>query len=60
MGIIMDGRKEYTTMDPMVAYRKALSTWAKWISKNMDPQKSRVFFRSPSLSHYNKFNKSVS
>ncbi|KAH9290335.1 hypothetical protein KI387_034452, partial [Taxus chinensis] len=54
---IMEGRKEYTSMDPMVAYRKALSTWAKWISENMDPKKSRVFFRSPSLSHYNRFNR---
>ncbi|CAI9091357.1 OLC1v1026366C1 [Oldenlandia corymbosa var. corymbosa] len=48
---IMEGSSVYTTMNPMVAYQKALTTWAKWIDLNIDPRRTRVFFRSMSPRH---------
>lgn len=51
--LIMDGSKLYTDMDPMLAYQKALMTWANWISANIDPKRSLVFFSTTSPPHYN-------
>ncbi|GLJ54299.1 hypothetical protein SUGI_1165040 [Cryptomeria japonica] len=50
--IVMEGNQSYTNMNPMVTYSKALTTWAQWVSSNLDPQ-TQVFFRSTSFSHYN-------
>lgn len=51
--LIMDGNKAYTDMDPMVAYKKALMAWSNWISANIDPKRSLVFFSTTSPKHYN-------
>lgn len=48
----IDGMK-YSTMDHMSAYGRALNTWAKWVDKNIDPQKTRVFFQGISALHLN-------
>ncbi|RAL48649.1 hypothetical protein DM860_000969 [Cuscuta australis] len=48
----IDGMK-YSTMDHMSAYDRALNTWAKWVDKNIDPQKTRVFFQAISALHLN-------
>nr|GMC61597.1 protein trichome birefringence-like 36 [Ipomoea batatas] len=48
---IMEGTNFFRYMNPMVAYEKGLMTWAKWIDLNVDPRKSRVFFRSMSPKH---------
>lgn len=47
----MEGSNFFRYMNPMVAYEKGLMTWAKWIDLNVDPRKSRVFFRSMSPKH---------
>ncbi|KAH0744885.1 hypothetical protein KY290_032878 [Solanum tuberosum] len=47
------GGKYYKDMDRMVAFEKALLTWAKWIDTNIVPSKQLVFFQGISPSHYN-------
>lgn len=39
---------ELTTED---AYRMAMKSMLKWVAKNMDPKKTRVFFTSMSPTH---------
>ncbi|XP_026379495.1 protein trichome birefringence-like 2 [Papaver somniferum] len=34
------------------AYKKALTTWRKWIDKNIDSNKTQVVFRGYSVSHF--------
>ncbi|XP_049414150.1 protein trichome birefringence-like 41 isoform X2 [Solanum stenotomum] len=46
------GGKYYKDMDRMVAFEKALLTWAKWIDTNIIPSKQLVFFQGISPSHY--------
>ncbi|KAM7472576.1 hypothetical protein LguiA_010759 [Lonicera macranthoides] len=40
-------------MDRMVAFRKALTTWAAWVNTVVDPRKTKVFFQGISPVHYN-------
>ncbi|GMN64605.1 hypothetical protein TIFTF001_033693 [Ficus carica] len=47
----MEGHTAIKTMNPMIAYQKGLTTWAKWVDLNLDPHKTRVFFRSMSPRH---------
>lgn len=47
----MEGNSIVTNMNPMVAYQKGLTTWAKWMDLNLDPRKTRVVFRSMSPRH---------
>ncbi|CAD5325781.1 unnamed protein product [Arabidopsis thaliana] len=44
----MDGNKIFKAMDPMVAYERGLTTWAKWVEINLDPSKTKVIFRTVS------------
>ena len=44
----MEGNRVYKNMYPMVAYRKGLATWEKWISASINPRKSFVFFSTTS------------
>ena len=48
---IQDGDVLYKDMDRLVAYEKALNTWAKWVDTNVDPTKTRVFFQGVSPDH---------
>ncbi|ERN07968.1 hypothetical protein AMTRI_Chr08g161920 [Amborella trichopoda] len=41
----------YEDLDRMFIYQKGMETWASWIDSNLDPQKTRVFFRSISPIH---------
>lgn len=47
------GGKYYKDMDRMLAFEKALLTWAKWIDTNIVPSKQLVFYQGISPSHYN-------
>jgi len=51
----MEGKSIITKMNPMVAYQKGLSTWARWVDLNLNPRKTRVIFRSMSPRH-NRYN----
>ncbi|CAK9149217.1 unnamed protein product [Ilex paraguariensis] len=48
---LMEGNSVMRNLNPMVAYEKGLITWAKWVDLNLDPRKTRVFFRSMSPRH---------
>ncbi|XP_050216148.1 protein trichome birefringence-like 43 [Mercurialis annua] len=50
---IQQGHKIYRDMDRLVAYEKALRTWARWIQLNIDPAKTKVFFQGISPDHEN-------
>ncbi|KAL6506872.1 hypothetical protein OROHE_022309 [Orobanche hederae] len=47
------GGRLYKDMDRVVAFEKALVTWANWVDDNVDPAKTKVFFQGISPSHYN-------
>eukprot|EP00253_Pinus_taeda_P001022 PITA_01022 len=47
-----EGDYLHPEMDPLVAFEKGLTTWAKWIDHNMNPTKTRVFFRGFSPMHF--------
>ncbi|XP_059625585.1 protein trichome birefringence-like 6 [Cornus florida] len=39
-------------LDVLTAFQRALTTWALWVDKYINPRKTRVFFRSSSPSHF--------
>ncbi|CAB4273068.1 unnamed protein product [Prunus armeniaca] len=53
MGFDSSGETTYTDMDRLVAYEKALNTWASWVNSNVDPNKTKVFFQGVSPDHSN-------
>ncbi|OAY63999.1 Protein trichome birefringence-like 36 [Ananas comosus] len=46
-----EGGRVFTNLNPMVAYEKGLTTWAKWVDLNLDPRRATVIFRSSSPRH---------
>lgn len=38
-------------IDRMMAYEKALKTWARWVDSSVDPGKTKVFFQGVSPDH---------
>lgn len=51
-GYYQEGNKIYQQLNVKVAYRKALTTWSRWIDSNINPSKTIVFFRGYSASHF--------
>ncbi|XP_022767018.1 protein trichome birefringence-like 8 [Durio zibethinus] len=47
-----EGGKVNMTMDVMEGFRRSLQTLKSWTTKNLNPERSRVFFRSYSPVHY--------
>ncbi|CAN0896708.1 Protein trichome birefringence-like 39 [Linum grandiflorum] len=48
---IQEGNKMYKDMNRLVAYYKGLTTWARWVNRNVNPSKTKVFFQDISPSH---------
>ncbi|CAL1394175.1 unnamed protein product [Linum trigynum] len=49
---IQDGNKLYKDMNRLVAYYKGLTTWGRWVDRNVDPRRTKVFFQDISPTHY--------
>ncbi|PON98521.1 Trichome birefringence-like family [Trema orientale] len=47
------GQQISKDIDRMLAFQKALTTWAGWVDSKVDPTKTKVFFQGISPSHYN-------
>ncbi|PIN22747.1 hypothetical protein CDL12_04533 [Handroanthus impetiginosus] len=53
-GYYQEGNHVHEKLDVVEAFDKAMATWARWIEANIDPSKTRVFFRGYSFSHFSK------
>ncbi|XP_004228795.3 protein trichome birefringence-like 4 [Solanum lycopersicum] len=51
-GYYQEGSHVYGELNVVEAFRKAMTTWARWIEANVDPSKTDVFFRGYSVSHF--------
>ncbi|XP_021840062.2 protein trichome birefringence-like 38 [Spinacia oleracea] len=49
---IQDGDVIQKDMDRMVAFKKALTLWAKWVDSDIDPNKTKVYFQGTNPMHY--------
>uniref|UniRef100_A0A8R7TK67 Trichome birefringence-like N-terminal domain-containing protein n=1 Tax=Triticum urartu TaxID=4572 RepID=A0A8R7TK67_TRIUA len=47
-----EGYRVHHSLEVMEAYRKALTTWAKWVDKNINPTRTQIVFRGLSLTHF--------
>ncbi|CAH9068033.1 unnamed protein product [Cuscuta europaea] len=47
-----EGDQVHGHLDILMAYERALMTWALWVDTHINPAKTRVFFRTSSPSHY--------
>ncbi|GMJ11881.1 XYLAN O-ACETYLTRANSFERASE 1, TRICHOME BIREFRINGENCE-LIKE 29, ESKIMO 1 [Hibiscus trionum] len=50
-GSFDQGDTEYDEIKRSVAYRRVLKTWSKWVEKNVNPNRTTVFFNSMSPVH---------
>ncbi|KAJ3675101.1 hypothetical protein LUZ60_004143 [Juncus effusus] len=46
-----EGGRTFIELNLLLAYEKGLTTWARWIDSNLDPERTRVIFRSISPRH---------
>lgn len=49
---MQERNKLYKDMNRLIAFYKGLTTWARWINRNVDPFKTKVFFQGISPTHY--------
>ncbi|XP_077230417.1 protein trichome birefringence-like 1 isoform X2 [Tasmannia lanceolata] len=47
-----EGSHVYGELKVIEAFRRALTTWARWVDANVNPNKTHVFFRGYSASHF--------
>ncbi|KNA18140.1 hypothetical protein SOVF_073630 [Spinacia oleracea] len=51
-GYYQEGTHVYSQLEVNEAFRRALTTWGRWLEANVDPMKTQVFFRGYSNSHF--------
>ncbi|KAM1472496.1 hypothetical protein ACFX2I_028743 [Malus domestica] len=51
-GYYQEGSYIYDVLNVKEAFRKALTTWARWVDTNINPEKTIVFFRGFSPNHF--------
>ncbi|KAL3028715.1 hypothetical protein AAZX31_03G128000 [Glycine max] len=47
-----EGNHVYSELNVLEAFRRALTTWSRWVDANINPSKTTVFFRGYSASHF--------
>ncbi|XVF02500.1 hypothetical protein REPUB_Repub04eG0180500 [Reevesia pubescens] len=47
-----EGDYVYPRLKVLKAYQKALTTWSRWVEKNVDSSRTQVFFRGYSVTHF--------
>ncbi|CAJ2673013.1 unnamed protein product [Trifolium pratense] len=47
-----EGSHIYNELNVLEAFRKAITTWSRWVDANINTSKSMVFFRGYSSSHF--------
>ncbi|XP_061346400.1 protein trichome birefringence [Gastrolobium bilobum] len=47
-----EGSHVYDELNVLEAFRRAITTWSRWIDANINPSKSMVLFRGYSASHF--------
>ena len=47
-----EGNHVYPRLKVLDAYKRALTTWARWIDNNIDANRTQVFFRGYSVTHF--------
>ncbi|XP_058755051.1 protein trichome birefringence-like 1 [Vicia villosa] len=47
-----EGSHVYNELNVLEAFRKAITTWSRWVDANINATKSMVFFRGYSSSHF--------
>ncbi|GAA0155770.1 hypothetical protein LIER_13424 [Lithospermum erythrorhizon] len=47
-----EGSHVYNELDVLEAFRRAITTWARWVDSNVNPTKTHVMFRGYSASHF--------
>ncbi|XP_061355012.1 protein trichome birefringence-like 2 [Gastrolobium bilobum] len=47
-----EGNHVYPRLEVQDAYTRALTTWARWVDRNIDANQTQVFFRGYSSSHF--------
>ncbi|XP_042484642.1 protein trichome birefringence-like [Macadamia integrifolia] len=51
-GYYQEGSHIYDELNVVEAFRRAVTTWARWVDANVDSKKTLVFFRGYSASHF--------
>ncbi|KAF3320746.1 protein trichome birefringence-like 36 [Carex littledalei] len=49
--VYKEGRRIFTDLNPIVAYEIGLTTWANWVDSNLDPNRTKIIFRSVAPRH---------
>ncbi|XWS34760.1 hypothetical protein CRYUN_Cryun21dG0065200 [Craigia yunnanensis] len=47
-----EGDYVYPRIKDLKAFQKALTTWSRWVDKNVDISRTQVFFRGYSVTHF--------
>ncbi|OWM76081.1 hypothetical protein CDL15_Pgr009727 [Punica granatum] len=49
-----EGNHVHPRLKVLEAYKRALNTWAKWVDNNINSNRTKVFFRGYSVTHFRK------